>query len=680
MQSSEKTGHEMPETQDANHGGSTARSTLNLKLVNMPFADWFRPSFALSQLAALAQRELAGEIDTQICYLNIDFAAYAGGALYEDISGDSAHATTGLGDWIFRQIAFPDKDDNSEAYFKRYYVGSRMMSFRRRILDLRSDVERFCLDMIDRYELAQADIVGFTSMFAQNVACLALARLIKEQNPNTTVVMGGANCETPMGAVLAENCQAIDFVFSGPSLRTFLDFLRCKLQGNEKGLHAIRGVISKENCRDTRFRSGIGADHDINDYFDPDYASFVAAFKKEKVSIDAALKTGGRPILYFETSRGCWWGERSHCTFCGLNGQSMGYKTMSPDVALRQFRSLFEFAPWCLDFHCTDNILPRNYANEVFRVLDPPADSSIFYEIKVPVSEKDMQILANARVNKIQPGIEALSTATLKLMGKGTSAFQNIQFLKNVVKFGIMPGWNLLIGFPGEDEETYRKYQKDIPSLRHLPPPSGAYVVRFDRFSPYFTRRSEYELDLHPMDFYSFAYPFSKDDLAELAYFFQDEKMSSYAVNAATWSGPLNASVGQWKDGWKSVGRRPRLELQRGADGTYTIFDSRGVPSKTYEVDEEMVGILHRLSSPLRRDRIASEFGFTPEVASDRLSFLRANDLVFEEGDRLMSLVITEAEQDSLSDAVASSGATPHEVSAPAGATQLPIAEIRDPR
>lgn len=657
--------------------------TLTLKLINMPFADWFRPSFALSQLTALVQRELGDEIDTYVYHLNVDFAAYLGGEMYEKIAGESGNATTGIGDWIFSQIAFPDMGDNSDEYFKRYYVGSRSMKFPKDILDMRSRLEQFCIDLINRYELAAADIVGFTSMFAQNVASLALARLIKERNPNVTIVMGGANCETPMGAILVENCPAIDFVFSGPALNSLLDFLRCKLQGNEQGLHEIRGVLSKENCRDTRFRGSIGHDHDIDDYFDPNYESFIKAFEENRASITSSLdsKEDVKPLLYFETSRGCWWGQRSHCTFCGLNGQSMGYKSMSPSNALRQFRSLFQYAPWCLNYHCTDNILPKNYPDEVFRVLDPPTGSSIFYEVKLPVSEKDLQVLARANVNKVQPGIEALSTATLKLMGKGTSVFQNIQFLKNAVKFGIRPGWNLLIGFPGEDADTYRKYQKDIPLLHHLPPPSGVFVVRFDRYSPYFTRRSEYNLDLHPMDFYSFAYPFSADALAELAYFFQDHNISSYAVNAAMWFRPLNESIKQWKDGWKGAGRQSSLALQRRPDGTHLINDSRGRITKTYDVDEETVAILHRLSSPIRRDRVASEFGFTSEAASDRLSFLRANDLLFEESDRIMSLVIAEAEQDSLpgglDDMAASSGTVPHEMSAPADATQLPITEVR---
>lgn len=660
---------------------AATRGTLSLKLVNMPFADWFRPSFALSQLAALVQRDLGDEIDTQVCYLNLDFAAHFGGTLYEGIAEEGRNQTSGIGDWIFRQIAFPDRDDNSAEYFERYFADSSWTEFRRNIADMRSRLERFCAELIDRYDLAAADIVGFTALFAQNTASLGLARLIKERNPDVTIVMGGANCETPMGAVLVENSPMIDFAFSGPALSSFLDFLRCKLRGNEGGLHEIRGVVSRKNCRNPRFRTSVGRERDIDDYVDPEYDSFVAAFEANKATIASSLGVKRvKPRLYFETSRGCWWGQRSHCTFCGLNDETIGYKMMSPDNALRQLRSLFRFAPWCLDYSCSDNIMPKNYPDEVFRVLDSPVGSSIFYMMKLPVSEKDLQLIARARVNKIQPGLEALSTATLRLMGKGTTAFQNLQFLKNTVRFGINPIWNLLIGFPGEDEDTYRKYQQLIPLLRHLPPPTGANEVRFDRYSPYFNRSAEYNLDLHPMDFYSFVYPFDPADIADLAHFFQDKNVSSpYAVNVARWSPRLNDSVNQWRAEWRNAERRSKLLLQRKADGGHLIYDSRGETIKTYDVDEEMVVMLHRLSSPIRRDRVAAEFGLSSQAASDRLSFLRANLLLFEEGDHMMSLVITEAEQDSLTD-VAPSSEAPKDLSAPTDATRLLITEVPRPR
>ena len=107
----------------------------------------------------------------------------------------------------------------------------------------------------------------------------------------------------------------------------------------------------------------------------------------------------------------------------------------------------------------------------------------------------------------IQPGIESLATSTLKLMKKGTTAFRNVCLLKFCAIYDIEPSWNLLIGFPGEGEDVYRKYLDDLPLLVHLPPPTDVYPVRFDRYSPYFMKSNEYGLDLRPLDYYSLIYP-----------------------------------------------------------------------------------------------------------------------------------------------------------------------------
>src|SRR5437764_1877447 len=67
------------------------------------------------------------------------------------------------------------------------------------------------------------------------------------------------------------------------------------------------------------------------------------------------------PTLLFETSRGCWWGEKAHCTFCGLNGATMSYRAMRREKALDLFASLFEYADRCSRFNCVDNIMAKNY-------------------------------------------------------------------------------------------------------------------------------------------------------------------------------------------------------------------------------------------------------------------------------------------------------------------------------
>ncbi len=41
-----------------------------------------------------------------------------------------------------------------------------------------------------------------------------------------------------------------------------------------------------------------------------------------------------RIFVPYETSRGCWWGQKKHCTFCGLNPLGMNYRAKSPERAV----------------------------------------------------------------------------------------------------------------------------------------------------------------------------------------------------------------------------------------------------------------------------------------------------------------------------------------------------------
>ncbi|MEV0266893.1 RiPP maturation radical SAM C-methyltransferase [Streptomyces sp. NPDC050617] len=617
---------------------------LRLALVNMPFAAWNRPSFALGQLATVIRRELGSDVSVDVNNLNLDFAEYLGMPAYEAITEKLEHLHTGIGDWLFREIAFPEADDNSDKYFRRFYRGDVWAEFRDLIRERREGLREMCLDLIDRHRLDEADVVGFTSMFAQTGANIAMAQLIKERNPGVVTIMGGANCEVPMGAVLAERVAALDYIFSGPSLDTLVSFIKYRVDDRLAEADGIPGILSQRNCREPRFRKAIGADHDIDDVLLPDYESFFAALA-EHPRLTETNTTG--PTLFFETSRGCWWGERSHCTFCGLNGQSMNYRSMDPKKAVEQFNWLFGFAPKSSTFYCTDNVLPRSYPREVLSRLSTPPDVSIYYEVKLPLSRSDLATMATAGVNIVQPGIEALSTSTLKLMGKGTTVFQNLQFLKNCLEYGIEPDWNLLIGFPGEPASVYEKYRKDLPLLSHLPPPHGVYLVRFDRFSPYFNRREEYGLDLHPMDHYGLIYPFSDEDLADLAYFFADHSLSPYQIHSAEHHDALRDLVTQWREAWEEHGGRtaPReLQLVEGGPGGWMIRDSRSGTLFTHQVDAATRDLLRRLTSPVRRDQLLKGWSGGPDDLDRRLVWLREQGMLFMEGDRMLGLVLGEFE------------------------------------
>jgi magnesium-protoporphyrin IX monomethyl ester (oxidative) cyclase len=261
----------------------------------------------------------------------------------------------------------------------------------------------------------------------------------------------------------------------------------------------------------------------------------------------------------------------------------------------------------------------------------------MFYEVKADLTEDDFRVLAKARVLRIQPGIEALNTSTLKLMRKGTSVFQNLGFLINALRYSIEPAWNLLIGFPGEEMEIYEKYERELPLLTHLFPPAGVFPVRFDRFSPYYEEAESYGLDLHPLDWYELTYPFPRDSLRRLAYYFSDHNYAAqYATNAALMVSRLREKVDRWKALW-NAGQKPELRMSV-RDGVAHVFDSRaGVPVE-YPIREESRRVLEALGTAKKVQALQKE---VPGVdIQSELARLMERGLVFHEGERYMSLIV----------------------------------------
>lgn len=615
-------------------------------LVNLPFAAVSIPSLALTQLKTMTERVCGPEVATRVIYANHDFASFFGLEMYEQISGSLEANMAGLGEWIFRDLAFPEAAANDDAYFRRFFRApdGYIARHRQEVDDLRRRLPSLVDDLIDRYELDRADLVGFTSMFCQNVAAFAVARAIKGRNARVLTAVGGANCESPMGQAIARHVDAIDFVFSGPSLRSFPEFVGLTRRGEVDRCHALAGVFTKRNTTTTRdLMSGthratatvspIGPEQSIDEYVPLDYLPFLesldATFGRERV----------RPRLTFETSRGCWWGEKAHCTFCGLNGQTMKYRAMAPAVALEQFEHLFRYSPWRPTFQAVDNIMPREFLTDVFPYVTPPGETSIFYEVKADLTRSELEILSRARVLEVQPGIEALATSTLKLMKKGTSATQNLMFLKNCLELGIAPDWNLLVGFPGESEEVFEQYCRDLPRMTHLPPPSGVFPVRFDRFSPYFVNSEQYQLKLRPNDWYSYVYPFDETVLQQLAYFFVNQDFdASYFVALARNVKRLEQVVGNWLRRWRSGDARPELILVS-ESGRATVRDTRGDAPRTHVLSDDCVRALRILSRPGRAGDVSRELGTNSEAA---LAWLGERGLTFQEGERYLSLVTIE--------------------------------------
>lgn len=644
--------------------------TFRVALINMPFGAVHAPSLGLTQLKAVLHQDLDSAACAEILYLNHDFAQFFGLNLYRYLSDDSRTTVTGFTDWIFRQLAFPEAKDTSSEYIARYKpsLSCRCEDGRRRVFDgcsaspspcstiasmvpccLEPDVLREILlkrdilgqymdELIERYGLAKYQVVGFTSMFDQTVASIAMARRLKSHNPRIITIMGGASCEPGVGRVIAKRVDVMDFVFAGPALRSFPEFVDCLLGNDSEKCHRIRGVYSRGSLqqRNASDNPVIGEEHDINLRLPLRYDDFLDSVFTKCPSVV--------PELFFETSRGCWWGEKAHCTFCGINGITMAFRSMSPENAIAQFSELFERYPTVQRFVAVDNILDVNYYSTVFPFLKPPEGASIFYETRVINDEDHLRLLAQAGITRIQPGIEALSTAILTLMSKGTTVFKNLLFLKKVFNYGIEVEWNLLTGFPNEPSDVYEQYLRIIPLLVHLPAPVATFPVRFDRHSPYHKNPAEFGLNLRPLDFYSLVYPFPDEEIEQIAYFWADQNFSnSYLFNVARWQRKIEAAVDNWRKRWYQRDGKLKPELTLAIDRR-VVYDTRSGHQVEHPLSPLGKEMLHYLDRPMTSVDLRAAIAVGKDEIDRELGILNQCGLLFTEGDRMLSLVTSGVE------------------------------------
>lgn len=604
----------------------------SIALVNMPFASLPTPSIGLTQLKTVVDRQFGDSVDVEIMYLNHNFANFISDQTFYSHVISNNGFSTGIGDWIFRKAAFPDCDDNTEDYLGLYYSGNEPI--RQCIDDLLPCIDGFLDDMIAEYGLDRFDIVGFTSIFSQTTASVAMARKLKLLNPDIITVMGGPACIGETGRAFAEHFADIDYVFSGCGLVSFPQFIGYFLGEDMPACERIGGVFSRTNVS-AETVAVFGSEADINENIILDYTPFLDAL--DKAFPDRAVA----PRLLFETSRGCWWGEKMPCSFCGLNGPSMCFRAMTSENALKQIHSILEYSDRCSFFASVDNIVPRNYLAEVFPRVSLPPTHKIQYEVRANLEDKDIEALCRAGVTLVQPGIEALSTSTLKLMNKGTSAFSNIRFFKVCSKHPISMVWSLLIFSPGEDEGTYRKYLDDIPRLTHLYPPMAVYPIEFVRYSQYFENQEKYDLDLYPEPSYSLIYPFDDEAVWRMAHRFTDTNADLNRMRY--WLDTLGEKIRFWNRRWLNEDNllESRLCLLE-QDGQSTVYDSRLGTALEYPLTPVEKRMLSALEKPLRIEDLVTQLKDIPEnnVVKSFDYLFNERGLLFEEDNRYMSLVV----------------------------------------
>ncbi len=539
----------------------------SVALVTMPFVSIWRPSLQIGLLSAIARSQGFG---VETLHLNLEFAAAIGGGLYQTLC---PQRTWLLGDWLFSGAAFgAAAPDPEHRILETIHEGFDADQLR----DLRHDaVPAYLEGMMSITDWSRFDVVGFTSTFQQNAASFALARRLKAAYPRLCTLFGGANFDDEMGRELVRGVPAIDYAINGEADRAFPEFLQALAENRDPA--AVPGVVCRRNGA-----LRVSEPHPPFDRLDtlpvPDYDEYFERVERLGLIPEARRHDIDLP---FESARGCWWGQKHHCTFCGLNGTTMAYRAKSSDRLLDELATL---SSRYRSFHlmAVDNILDPVYLKDLFpRLVEQQADYRIFYETKANLRREQIRLLGEGGVNRLQPGIESFSTRVLGLMRKGTTAIQNVNMLRWARYYGIATAWNLIWGFPGEGEADCEVQQALIPHLGFLDPPEGWGRVWLERFSPLYRDRAAFPMRrMAPARNYAFVYP-AHIDLAKVAYFFDYQLEDTLPDSAFEEIGRL---IEAWRESWRT-GVRPSLSYRR-SPALVQVEDARdpGAPL-TYSLD-----------------------------------------------------------------------------------------------
>lgn len=498
-----------------------------------------------------------------ILYANLLFAQELGEESYHKITFHYSDELL-FGDRIFASAAYgtPPLGRNSEIAFQQFRdesiteVGEKGEG----PLDYSTlkQAATYANIFVDRLaqEIVAMDypVIGCTTMFHQTAASIALLNRIKELNPDMITVIGGANCTGDLAKGVASLSDRIDYIFSGESEKSFVDFL------NEikKKKRPPSRIIDGEPCCE------------MDTIPTADYQTFYHQLHASGLGI----KMENVHILY-ETSRGCWWGEKRRCTFCGL--YEMLYRMKSPDRVISELKKLTKANPYSA-VGIVDNALSRKYFKTLLpRLKKELPELRFFCEQKANLSLNEIKILAEAGAYSIVPGIEALSDSLLKRMDKGTKTRQNIMMMRYAHTYQLYLKWFLLYGFPGDQASEYRSYPDLIPLLRHLNPPRIYLKVQLIRYGLYRMFPERYGVkNLKPQKSYDDLLP-EQCDRDGVAYYF-DADYDSVIKNAPELMSKIEKLVDDWRERWIDSERKPPvLSVTPVGHEMFLLQDTRGL-------------------------------------------------------------------------------------------------------
>lgn len=351
------------------------------------------------------------------------------------------------------------------------YIASalRQKGYNPRILNV--DVERIDnQEVIERVRQTNPRYIGFSGIVAPSYKYIKeLSIELKKSFPEKIQILGGG-LSSAADPILKNT--SVDIVVQGEGDVTIVELLNCL--ENKEDLKGVPGIYYNTNSSYayTGMRNLIrNLDTlpypafdliDINKYM-PDGVEFIHLFTtkiKDKRIYDPGRKSR---MITIPTSRGCF----SECSFCfrankGIRVHSMKYVFDFIEYCIKEFDvGFFTFGDECFapnkkrNWDFIEEYKKRNL-NIIFRILGMRVDT---------VDNDILQAYKEIGCWMIEYGFESGSQKMLNIIDKRVTAEQNKQVAIWTKEAGIYTSPTLVLGMPGENNDTVRESINFLKSL-----------------------------------------------------------------------------------------------------------------------------------------------------------------------------------------------------------------------
>ncbi|MES9993929.1 MAG: DUF4080 domain-containing protein [Candidatus Thiodiazotropha sp.] len=325
----------------------------------------------------------------------------------------------------------------------------------------------------------QPRIVGFSTYLWNITAAIHLSKLLKQLLPDLVIVFGGPEAG-PRGVNLLAETPSVDYVVEGEGEAAFNDLARCILYG-DGSLQAISGLIYRKAVEIVK-----------------NPIELLPVDKVPSPIVEGILDTA-RPLVYWETSRGCPY----RCSFCSSARDPLrSFPLARIETDLQQLERLENKTIKLLDrsFH----LGKERSCRLLKRFAETPAGLRFHLELNPDrISKQAMRIFEAAEPGKFQfeIGLQTLDEGVLQTIQRKMDipkSLENIRQLVEMRRHSVH--LDLIVGLPGETarqcasdlDQTFMLYAEHLQlgTLKLLPgtplrESADALGYRWDHDPPY---------------------------------------------------------------------------------------------------------------------------------------------------------------------------------------------------